>query len=256
MTTLPILDDGGAPTFARFVAELEAQGPLDVAVLTPDLEAARPEDLEAAQLGWAWRVVDEYRSALRFTELLRDLLVAEAPFSALSSVHRLVGDELRHARLCARAAAAFGSLEGLRIELDGLGWKGPPRPPKERALEIVVRELVIGEGESIAAMRSYRHVTTDPAMARVLDVLLEDEVRHFATGRHLETLLLERWPELAALSAELEPVLLEDVRTIRAQHRHDARGGPGRRYGVSIRLEEAPPAVPVPGAPGPRSPGA
>lgn len=247
---LHLLDDGSAAPFARFVAELEAQAPLDVEPLEPARAGASEADLEAAQLGWAWRVVDEYRSALRFTELLGDLLEAQAPFAALAAVHRLIGDELRHARLCARLAAAFGPLEGVRIELDGLGWPGPRRSPRERALEIVVRELVIGEGESIACMRAYRRATTDPAAARVLDLLLEDEARHFAAGRHLEALLVERWPELAAFSASLEPLLLADVMTIRGQHRSDARDGPGRRFGVSIRLDEAPPPVPE----GPTSP--
>lgn len=239
-----LLDDGSSPTFARFVAELEAQAPIDALELEPDRTGATEADLEAAALGWAWRVVDEYRSALRFTELLKDLLEAQAPFAALATVQRLIGDELRHARLCLRLSAAFGPVEDLRIELDGLGWRGPPRAPRERALEIVLRELVIGEGESIACMRAYRAATTDPAVTHVLDLLLEDEARHFAAGRHLEALLVSRWPELGAFSASLEPVLLADVRTIRGQHRADARSGPGRRYGVSIRLDEAPPAVP------------
>ena len=248
---LHLLDDGTAAPFARFVAELEAQAPFDTVALEPDRSGASAADLEAGQLGWAWRVVDEYRSALRFTELLGELLEAQAPFAALATVHRLIGDELRHARHCAPLPAAFGPHDHLRIELDGLGWQGPPRPPLERALEIVLRELVIGEGESIACLRAYQRAATDPAAARVLDLLLEDEVRHFAAGRHVEELLCERHPALRAFAASLEPVLLDDVRSIRGQHRADARGGPGRRYGVSIRLEEAPPAVPdVPPAPG------
>lgn len=243
-SSVHLLDDGNAPTFARFVADLEAQSPLDAALPEPDREGASEAELHAARLGWAWRVVDEYRSALRFTELLRDLLEAQAPYAALATVQRLVADELRHARLCARLSAAFGPLSEVRVELDGLGWPGPPRPPRERALEIVLRELVIGEGESLACMRAYRRATTDPAASHVLDHLLEDEARHFAAGRHLEALLCARWPELVAFAGSLEPVLLDDVRSIRGQHRADARGGPGRRFGVSIRLDEAPPPVP------------
>ena len=76
-----------------------------------------------------------------------------------------------------------------------------------------------------------------------MDLLLEDEARHFAAGRHLEELLVTRWPDLRAFVASLEPVLLSDVHTIRRQHRADARGGPGRAFGVSIRIEEAPPPL-------------
>jgi hypothetical protein len=38
-------------------------------------------------------VIDEYRSATRFTALLGDLLEIEAPFEVLAAVHRLVGHE-------------------------------------------------------------------------------------------------------------------------------------------------------------------
>jgi hypothetical protein len=229
--------------FARFVRELEAQSPEPVEILEPDLTGASDADREVALFAWAFRVVDEHRSAVRFTEVLRCLLEMDAPYPALAAMQRLIGDELRHARLCARFASRFGPIEKLRIELDGLGWPGDPRPPAERALEIIVRELVIGEGESIACLKAYRRAATDPAAQRVLDVLLTDEARHYATGQHLEALMLERWPELRPFHAALEPVLSSDVRSIRAQHRSDARGGPGRAFGASIRLHEAPPEI-------------
>lgn len=239
-----LLAGSGSPTLERFVRELDAAAgdPLDV--LTPDLRGASEADRDAAQMGWALRVVDEYRSAVRFTGLLSDLLAIEAPYAALASMQRLVGDELRHARLCARLAAAFGPLEGVHVDLSDLEWRGPTeQPPAERALEIVVRELVIGEGESIACMRAYRRATTDAAAASVLDALLLDEARHYATGQHLETALLAAFPSLAPFHASLEPKLMDDVRAIRGQHRAGATGGPGRRYGVSIGLHEAPPPV-------------
>lgn len=238
----PLLDRATSPTLDRFVRELDAAGE-PLSVLAPRLEGATKEDREAAQLGWALRIVDEYRSAVRFTTLLGDLLAIEAPYPALAAVQRLIGDELRHARLCARFSAAFGPLSELRVDLSDLGWPGAPRAPHERALEIVVRELSIGEGESIACMRSYRRAATDPAAIAVLDALLVDEARHFGTGQHLEALFLTTYPALASFHASLEPVLMEDVRVIRAQHRAGATNGPGRAFGVSIHLDEAPPAI-------------
>lgn len=238
-----LLEGTRSPTLERFVRELDAAAGEPLDVLTPDLTGATDAELDAAQMGWALRIVDEYRSAVRFTRLLSDLLAIEAPFASLAAVQRLIGDELRHARLCARLAASFGSLEGVRVDLSDLDWLGAERPPAERALEIVVRELVIGEGESIACMRAYRQATMDPAAVAVLDALLLDEARHYATGQHLEALLLEAFPSLAPFHASLEPQLMDDVRAIRGQHRAGATGGPGRRYGVSITLAEAPPAV-------------
>lgn len=238
-----LVEAPGSATLDRFVRELEAQAHEPLEVLAPDLSQATLADREAARWGWAYRVIDEYRSATRFTQLLNDLLDAEAPYPALAAVHRLIGDELRHARLCARFAASFGPLDDMRVELDGLGWKGQPRPPAERALEIIVRELVIGEGESIAMMRCYRRATSDPAAQRVLDLLLTEEARHFAAGQHLEQTMLDAFPTLAPFHESLEDVLLDDVQVIRTQHREGARGGPGRAFGVSISADEAPPAV-------------
>lgn len=238
-----ILDDGTGTPLARFVRDLDAHTAPALSVLTPDLDGASAEDIDAAQLGWASRIVDEYRSAVRFTSLLADLMAIDAPYPMLATVHRLIGDELRHAHLCARLAASFGPLDGLGVELDGLGWPRTRDDAAERALELVVRELVIGEGESLACMRAYRHATTDPACRALFDHLLEDEARHFTAGRHLEAMLRATYPRLVPFDDSLEDVLLEDVRAIRRQHRSDARGGPGRRYGVSIRLDEAPPEV-------------
>lgn len=238
---LGALAEPGTATFARFVRELEAQSPAPELDLAPDLSRASDADRETAMFAWAFRVVDEHRSAVRFTEVLRCLLEIDAPFPALAAVQRLIGDELRHARLCARYAAAFGPIEKLRIELDDLGWPGPERPPAERALEIVARELVVGEGESLACLKAYRRAATDPAAVGLLDVLLTDEARHFATGQQLEGLMIERWPALRPFHAGLEAQLVEDVRTIRSQHRSDAVGGPGRAFGASIERHEAPP---------------
>jgi hypothetical protein len=238
-----LLEGTRSATLDRFVRELDAAAGEPLDVLAPDLSDASEVEREAAQMGWALRIVDEYRSAVRFTRLLSDLLTIEAPYAALAASQRLIGDELRHARLCARLAASFGPLKDVRIDLSDLDWQGPARPPAERAIEIVVRELVIGEGESIACMRAYRRATTDRAAAAVLDALLLDEARHYATGQHLEGLLLETFPALAGLHASLEPQLMDDVRAIRGQHRAGATDGPGRRYGVSIRRDEAPPAV-------------
>lgn len=240
---IPLLAKPRAATLDRFVRELEAQAHDPLEAHVPDLGSCTAADREAARWGWATRVIDEYRSATRFTTLLADLLEIEAPYEALAAVHRLLGDELRHARLCARFASQFGSLEDVRIELDDLGWKGDRRAPRERALEIVVRELVIAEGESLAMMRAYRRATTDAAAQAVFDTLLAEEARHFATGQHLEATLLAAFPELADFHAALEDTLLDDVRVIRTQHREGARGGPGRAFGVSLTIEEAPPAV-------------
>lgn len=230
---------------ARFVRDLEAQSPREDDGLRPDLEGASAEEREAACFGWAVRIVDEYRSVVVFTELLSHLAAMRAPYAALATVQRLIGDELRHTRLCAEVASWFGSLDALTIDLEGLElppWDGAR---EERALEIVVRELVIGEGESVACLRAYRDATSDPAVRAALSTLLADEVRHYAAGRALERLLEETLPPALVRHTQtrLAPRLAEDVAAIRRAHRAGATGGPGRRFGVSLRPEETPPLV-------------
>lgn len=226
------------PTLARFVRELDAQAPRRVDPRRVGLEGASPADVEAAWLGWASRIVDEHRSVVVFTELLGLLAAAAAPYEALCAVQRLIGDELRHVRLCAEMAAAFGPLEELDVDLQGLGLPPRSEPELARAIAIVARELVVAEGESILALRAYRDAATDPGCRDALALLLADEARHHATGRHLlERLLAWAPPDVIDL-AELERTMCRDALEIRDAHRRGARGGPGRRYGVSIRPSE------------------
>lgn len=228
-------------TLARYARSLET--PVSAA---PDVAHADPSDLAAAHLGWASRIVDEHRTVLVMSELLGLLGALGAPFETLATVHGIAGDELRHTRMCAELAACFGPLEALVIDLDDLALPPSHEPPACRAIRIVARELVIGEAESVAVLRAYRDATTDPACRAALSSILADEVRHAAAGKHLlERLIGALDPaELAPLVGELPAQMEEDARSIRAIHRAAAQDGAGRRYGVSIRRDEAPPALP------------
>lgn len=241
---LGILGQTASSTLDRFVRELEDQSPEPIEALGPDLSESTAEERDHALFTWSVRIVDEHRSAVRFTEVLRWLLELDAPYPMLAAMQRLIGDELRHARLCARLAAGFGPIDRLRIDLGGLGWpvsKG--QSAAENALEVIVRELVIGEGESLACLKAYRRATTDRACQTVLDVLITDEARHYAAGKHLEAAMLEHAPALAAFHEALEDRLLADVKAIRAAHRAGAGARLGRRYGAAIDLSEAPPPI-------------
>ncbi|MDQ3032578.1 MAG: ferritin-like domain-containing protein [Myxococcota bacterium] len=234
-----------SPTLGRFVRELEAQAPRVRTRRQVDRSGASREDLEASWLGWATRIVDEHRSVIVFSELLGHLASLAAPYEALCAVQRLIGDELRHVRLCAEVASFFGPLDALEIELDGLGLPPSTDPPAARALAIVARELVVAEGESIAVLRAYRDAASEPACREALSILLADEARHYAAGRHLFDRLvacLDR-DAIAPMLERLPAIMREDAIAIREAHRRGATDGPGRRYGVSIRAAEAPPSI-------------
>src|SRR5262245_295291 len=97
----------GDPILARFARDLGEQSPRSLGGLQPDLSNASAEDIAVAHFAWGTRVVDEYRSVVVFSELLRTMAEAEAPFPALCAVQRMIGDELRHTQLCAAVADAL-----------------------------------------------------------------------------------------------------------------------------------------------------
>lgn len=225
------------PVLARFVRELDAP-----ALHPPDLHRYRPEDVEAARIAWGARIVDEYRSVVVFGELLVLLARIEAPYAATCAVQHLVGDELRHARLCAQACGWFGGHDDLGIDLRELGLPPSRETPAARALEIVVRELVIAETESVGALRAYRDATTDPSCRAALGLLLRDEARHAATGPALARLLLDTFPRetFGTVPDRLARTAARDVAFIRAQHRASAHDGPGRALGACVLPHELP----------------
>ena len=223
--------------FRRFVDDLQATSPRDIPA-RPDLSAFSAEDIEAARLSWASRIVDEYRSVAVFAELLHLLTDLEAPFSVLCTVHRLIGDELRHTQLTAMVVDWLGGSSDLAIDLSEVSL--PPRaegePALARAVQIIARELVTVEQESIYALAAYRNATTQPAIRAVLDLVLLDEVRHAASGRALLD-ELGRGPHAAACAAELErlaPQLVTDREHLRSTYRASAIGGPGRALGAVL----------------------
>jgi hypothetical protein len=229
------------PLLARFVEELDAQAPISLAGAVPDLRPYAAGDVETARLAWASRIVDEYTSVVMFSQLLGLLAEARAPYAALCAVQRLIGDELRHTRLCADVAGWLGGLDDLEIDLDGLGLPSRDDPPGGRALEVVVRELCVAEGASVHMLRALRAATDEPAVRQALSLLLKDEVRHAATGRRLAELLVASLPaeETASVRARLPALVAEDRARLREIYR-GMPGAPGRALGATLHPDEVP----------------
>ncbi len=230
------LDNRRAP-LARFVEQIVGPRP---GAPQPDLTAYAPDDVEAARLGWASRIVDEYRSVVVFSDVLHRLTDLSAPFAVLATMHGLVGDELRHTWLCAEVAGWLGGTGDLTIDLEGLGLPDAEAPPAARVLEVVAREIVVAEEESVAVLRAYRDACVDPTIRGVLETLLHDEVRHAAAGREVYAFLVDALPaaDVAPLVAELPQIMATDRQRLRHAYACGARGGPGRALGVSLRAED------------------
>ncbi|WP_437588820.1 ferritin-like domain-containing protein [Sorangium sp. So ce1000] len=227
------------PVLARFVRDLDGQASIaleDGASAGPELARYTAEDIEHAQLAWSHRVMGEYRGVVIYTELLSALIEAEAPYPALAAVHRIIGDELRHTRLCAEVVGWLGGWESLHLDLGGQRMPRTDDPPAARALEIAARELTLVEEESVRTLRAYVRATAEPSIRRVFESLLRDEVRHAAAGRSLVELLERSYPEheLATVKARLRARLPEERRHLREQALARAVGGPGRQLGARL----------------------
>jgi hypothetical protein len=223
--------------FRRFIGDLDRTAPHPLPA-APDLAAYSHEARDAARFAWATRIVDEYRSVAVFSELLRLLADMEASYPALCAVHRLIGDELRHTQVTAQVVEWLGGRRGIEIDLANVGL--PPRALGEsietRALHIIGRELVVAEEESIFTLAAYRNATTEPAIKRVLDGILVDEVRHAAAGRALLAELEGRLDDDGRM--RLHATMTEDRAQLRDDYRASARGGEGRALGGSIELAD------------------
>jgi hypothetical protein len=224
----------------RFVRELEAQAPLALGDLRPDLSRAPPEDVEHAQLAWAHRIQGEYRGAVIVSELSSLLLEAAAPYPALAAVQRILGDELRHVRLCIEVFERLGGRDAFEVDLAGERmprWEGSPAA---RAFEIVVCELCLVEAESVLSLTAHLRAAEDPAIRAAFEILLRDEARHAAAGRALRALIERAYPaaELASAEARLAARLTDERRRLRAELLATAVGGPGRGLGAGLRREE------------------
>lgn len=219
---------------ARFASDLRGER-----IVAPfDVTAYAARDREHARHAWATRIIDEYRSVAVFSELLHLLADLEAPFAALCAVQTLIGDELRHTGWCAEAAGWLGGHDDFEIDLADIGLPERGAQSKaRRALDIIGRELVVAEDESIVMFAAYRDATTEPAFRDLLAALLRDEVRHAATGRALMRLFTDGAlaPRVTdADRAEIRVVMSEDRTDLRARYAMTARGGPGRALGASL----------------------
>lgn len=156
-----------------------ARAPLDLGNLD-DLTAA---DRAAALANWRDRMVSEHASARVFAGFFDKLLRAGLPRRTLDHARSAIDEELAHAVLCARVVSALG---------------GEPRAPLPQplpslaqhedasAIEAVLRDAIsIGacsETVAVALVGAEREQAGPPALRRVLDQILADEIGHARLG--------------------------------------------------------------------------
>jgi hypothetical protein len=166
-----------------------AQGALALTGL-PDLDA---RERAAAIATWRGRMVNETVSSRVFAGLLPQLLRAGLPARRLQACATMIGDELRHGRMCAAVVHALGG-EAL-ADLPEL----PDVPdhadagPLEAVLRNVLSICCLSETVAVALLSAERLELEPPALRQTLEAILADEVQHARFGW---TLMAEALPDV------------------------------------------------------------
>lgn len=149
------------------------------------IDTARYDEgtLRDARRTWLRRMVNEHQSAAVFSQLLPQLIEAEATLDVKTSVLRMSMDELRHGGLCGGIVEALGGEAAVPMEL-------APRPlpthpgcsPLERVLRNALFIGCISETVAVALTTEERERTTEPLVRRVIDQIVSDESLHARFG--------------------------------------------------------------------------
>ncbi|MGM0556917.1 MAG: ferritin-like domain-containing protein [Myxococcota bacterium] len=132
---------------------------------------------------WRRRMVHEHESAAVFSQIMPQLMAAEAPLDFKTVVLRCSMDELRHAGLCGQVVEYLGG--EARAEAD-LEMESIPAhddvSPRQAALRNVVFASCLSETVSMALLTAEHERASDPFVRRVLRQLSGDESLHARFG--------------------------------------------------------------------------
>ncbi|HJL18670.1 MAG TPA: ferritin-like domain-containing protein [Sandaracinaceae bacterium LLY-WYZ-13_1] len=150
--------------------------------------------LADARRVWRRRMVNEHQSAAVFSQLLPQLIEAEATLDQKTAVLRMSMDELRHGGLCGGVVEALGGEPAVRMPL-------APRPlpthpgctPLERVMRNALFVGCLSETVAVALTAEERERTSEPLVRRVIDQIVADESLHARFGW---ALVQEAAPEL------------------------------------------------------------
>jgi hypothetical protein len=181
--------------------------PIDVRELTP-------ADLEAARKNWTERMTSEHASARVFGSLLGPMMRAGLPADEIRRVAEMAHQEIDHGVLCARVLVALGA--------EPIGELPPlevvPEHEDASPLEAVLRNIIsIGccsETVAVALVGTERELVGPPAVRRVLDRILADEVKHARFGWRIVGRLAAGLSNAvrAGIDAYLEDVFSHQIR--------------------------------------------
>ena len=141
-----------------------------------------PHDALGARVTWTRTAFSEYASAAAFAEIAAALLAAGAPIDLIAAAGDFVVDELVHAEVAARLAAALGGAVALEVELTRLVRPARAAAPVVRAAELIVRTSCVGEALTVPVLKVARELAGSPLVARALARIAADEAAHAQLG--------------------------------------------------------------------------
>ncbi len=154
-------------------------------LIVPGLAAVPDEERAAALANWRDRMASEHASARVFAAMVPRLMQVGVAPRHLAAVAAMIGQELDHAVLCARVVTALGG--EAEVPLPPL----TPMPAHEDAtpVEALLRDVIsvscCSETVAVALVATEREQAGSPALRRVLEKILADEVKHARFGWRL-----------------------------------------------------------------------
>ena len=146
----------------------------------------------AVRIEWLRRVEEEYRSAAIAHHLTLWLLQMGASPDLIRAGLRICDDELIHSELSYRAFRAAGGQGAPSMARESLGLRRNESDPLEHDVtRVAVRVFCLGETVAVPLFKALREGCTVPPARRVLDRVLQDEVRHRDFGWALLDTLLD-----------------------------------------------------------------
>jgi hypothetical protein len=161
----------------------------------PSLQNYSPEQVQFASRAWTMRGEQEHHSAAIFSDLQSFLIDVDIPLDVLSQINRIVGDELRHAELCAEIAGLMGATPPHSRSLSRGALPSTSAERRARGLHIVLVEGAIGETISASLFNAGRRVAEEPCTKTALTLIHQDEALHARSFWEMLTLLKSEFDE-------------------------------------------------------------
>lgn len=152
--------------------------------------------LDEARHTWLNRFQTEFRSTQIMTRFMTEVLGAGDPLDIYAGGVDLIGDEVRHAALCAGMCRALGIQA---VFPNPVALEDPPQflaaSMGERALHTAITMVAINETLSYGYITDLRERCEQPTVRAVLDATVEDEEGHQDFGWVYIEKSLKRFPK-------------------------------------------------------------